>query len=59
MRIFKHHDIIQHMKGGVGGKAGWMELCVTHFTTVDIVFKRGGVGRIICSRFKGAVSDYL
>jgi hypothetical protein len=41
-RIFKHGIIIQHMEGGVGGKLGWMELCVTQFTTVAIVFKRGG-----------------
>lgn len=34
--------MIQHMKGGVGGKLGWMELCVIQVTTVDILFKRGG-----------------
>ena len=35
--------MIHIMKGGVGGNLAGGKLCVIQFTTVDIVFKRGGV----------------
>jgi hypothetical protein len=41
--ILKHDTMIHIMKGGVGGNLAGGKLCVTHFTTVHIFFKRGGV----------------
>ena len=43
MCISKHAIMIHNMKGGVGGNLAGGKLCVTLFTTVIIVFKRGGV----------------
>ena len=42
MHNSQHGNMIQHMKGGVGGNLAGGKLCVTLFTTVIIVFKRGG-----------------
>jgi hypothetical protein len=39
----QHGNMIQHMKGGVGGNLAGGKLYVTLFTTVIILFKRGGV----------------